>query len=116
MISDMILILSWILSALTLVVMWLAGSNNRRAWYLGIAIQPLWIVFAVVTHGYGLIALSLALALVYARNALIVRQHKPAPVDYSYSGDWLKDVPFGWDRTPPEYVNVTSHEPIGFER
>lgn len=61
-------ILPWLLSACTIAVMWLAGNGSRWAWYLGIAIQPFWVAFALATGAYGLIALSLALTLVYGRN------------------------------------------------
>lgn len=48
--------------------MWLAGNKDIRGWYAGIFIQFLWIVFDISYEAYGLLPLSLALVVIYARN------------------------------------------------
>lgn len=59
---------SWLLAAVGLVGLWLAGSGRRGGWAVGIAAQGLWIAYAVATAQWGFIATAVAYAAVYARN------------------------------------------------
>ena len=59
---------SWILMSVGLLGLWLAGSNNRLGWALGIFAQVLWIIYAIQTSQYGFIISALAYGAVYARN------------------------------------------------
>lgn len=63
-------------SCVTLVVMWLAGNNDRRAWWVGLGGQTIWLSFIVVFAAWGLLPLSVALVGVYTRN--IVRGRREA--------------------------------------
>jgi nicotinamide riboside transporter PnuC len=47
---------------------WLAGSNNKLGWGLGVFAQLLWIVYAMQTDQYGFIVSALVYGFVYARN------------------------------------------------
>lgn len=97
----MITLLPWLLSLGTLLVMWWAGDGRQRAWVLGLALQPLWIAFAIAVDAYGLIPLSLALMVVYARNLRNYRRVRKGldTMAAAYSGgDWLNDARFGWER------------------
>jgi hypothetical protein len=61
---------SWVLAAVGVVGLLLAGSSNKLGWAIGFGAQVLWIVFAVATEQYGFIASALAYGFVYARNWL----------------------------------------------
>lgn len=60
--------LPWVLSALTVYSMLLAGNKRRGAWVVGIANQALWLVYIVAAHAWGLLPMNAALWIVYGRN------------------------------------------------
>lgn len=62
------LLWSFLLSAVGIVGMYVAGSGYRAGWLVGLAAQALWITYAIVTRQYGFIIASLCYAAVYARN------------------------------------------------
>ena len=68
--------LQWVLSAGTLVVMWLAGDKRTSAWVLGLIVQVLWTAWALMIEAYGLLPVTLGLFLVYGRN-LWLSWHSP---------------------------------------
>lgn len=55
----------------------LAGRGNWYGWAIGIAVQPVWIAFGVITHGYGLCLTAVMYAAVYTGNLLRWRGHPP---------------------------------------
>lgn len=59
---------SWLLAAVGLVGLWLAGSKHRAGWAVGVAAQVLWITYALVSAQYGFLASAAAYGFVYARN------------------------------------------------
>ena len=61
-------VLPWVLSCLTLATMWLAGSKNIWAWYIGIPSQGLWLILDIHYQAWGLIPIAVALTFIYARN------------------------------------------------
>lgn len=48
--------------------LWLAGSNNKIGWMIGLFAQTLWIVYAVASEQYGFIISALVYGIVYLRN------------------------------------------------
>lgn len=65
---------------------WLAGRKNYWGWALGLAMQLLWITFALVTAQYGFILSGLAYGYVYAinlrkwrREKMETERHDPEP-------------------------------------
>lgn len=64
------LVWSFVLSAVGIVGILLAGSKRKLGWLVGLMVQPLWIVFAVSTEQYGFILNAVIYAAVYARNWL----------------------------------------------
>lgn len=58
------------LAAVGITGLWLAGSNNRLGWALGLAAQGLWVAYAVATSQWGFILSALAYGFVYGRNWL----------------------------------------------
>ena len=59
---------SWFLMAIGVLGVWLAGSNNKLGWALGVLAQLLWIAYALQTKQYGFIVSALVYGFVYARN------------------------------------------------
>jgi len=60
--------LPWLMSCLTIWMTLLAGNNHPRAWAVGLANQVLWVTWIIASETWGLIPMSIALAIVYARN------------------------------------------------
>lgn len=46
----------------------LAGRGKMVGWLIGLLIQPVWVVFAFVTRGYGLVVTAVMYAAVYGSN------------------------------------------------
>lgn len=60
--------LPWLLSAITIYTMFLAGNKNAKGWMFGMVNQALWLVWIIATGAWGLLPMNLALWFVYARN------------------------------------------------
>lgn len=60
--------LPWLLSAITIYSMLLAGNKRKGAWLVGLCNQALWLVYIVLTQAWGLLPMNLALWVVYGRN------------------------------------------------
>lgn len=60
--------LPWIMSALSLWMTVLAGNKKRSAWAVGLINQVLWSLWIALAHVWGLVPLTAALWVVYARN------------------------------------------------
>lgn len=56
------------LSANTIALMWLVGDRRTVGWVLGLVGQVGWFAFIVVFEAWGLLPLTVALTIVYARN------------------------------------------------
>lgn len=59
---------SWLLTAMGILGLWLAGSNNKKGWMIGLFAQILWISYALVSKQYGFLASAFAYGTVYFRN------------------------------------------------
>lgn len=71
----MLFLFSTLLSIITIITMWLAGNNDKRAWVLGLGNQALWIILILWTSAYGLLLLTGALIFVYTRNLIKWSNH-----------------------------------------
>ena len=60
--------LPWLLSAITIYSMLLAGNKRRGAWLVGLVNQALWLIWILLTGSWGLLPMNVALWVVYARN------------------------------------------------
>jgi hypothetical protein len=60
--------LPWLMSAMTIWMTLLAGNNHPRAWAVGLVNQIFWITWIIASETWGLIPMSIALGIVYARN------------------------------------------------
>ena len=60
--------LPWLLSAITIWTMFLAGSKHRQTWAIGLANQALWLLWIISASAWGLLPMNAARWIVYARN------------------------------------------------
>jgi hypothetical protein len=61
--------LPWLMSAITIYTMVLAGNKDTKAWVIGLVNQILWATFIWLTAAWGLIPMNIAMVIVYYRNA-----------------------------------------------
>ena len=59
---------SWLLTSVGITGLFLAGSKKKIGWALGIAVQVLWMAYALATAQLGFVVSALIYAGVYARN------------------------------------------------
>ena len=73
---------SWLLTAVGIVGLFLAGSKRKVGWAIGLGAQVLWVAYAIVSGQYGFLASAGAYGFVYARNWLRWRreQRTAAPI------------------------------------
>lgn len=76
--------LPWLLSAITIYTMFLAGNLSRHTWAVGLANQALWLVWIIAAGAWGLLPMNAALWFVYARNHL---KWRALPVPASDKGE-----------------------------
>lgn len=60
--------LPWALSLVTVIVMWMAGSNWRWTWALALVGQALWLVWIFAAEAWGLLPMNAVLWWIYLRN------------------------------------------------
>lgn len=60
---------SWLLTAVGVFGLYLAGRRDRRGWMVGIGAQVLWFAYALSTRQYGFVVSCLAYGWVYTKNA-----------------------------------------------
>lgn len=61
---------SWILTAVGVVGLWLAGRRNPLGWAVGLGAQGLWLAYALSTQQYGFLFSAMAYGTVYTKNFL----------------------------------------------
>ena len=71
---------SWLLTAVGVFGLYLAGKRDRRGWIVGIGAQSLWIAYATATKQWGFYVSALAYGWVNIKNA---RAWKDTPADES---------------------------------
>jgi hypothetical protein len=59
---------SWLLTVGGVFGLWLAGRKSAWGWAVGLAMQVLWMTYAVVTHQYGFVVSGIAYGAVYGLN------------------------------------------------
>lgn len=59
---------SWLLMAVGVTGLYLAGSKRKIGWVIGILVQVLWIVYAIITKQWGFIASAIVYGAVNIRN------------------------------------------------
>jgi hypothetical protein len=59
---------SYLLTAVGILGLWLAGKKSSGGWAIGLGAQTLWIAYAVATEQWGFIVSAFAYGFVYAKN------------------------------------------------
>lgn len=59
---------SYLLTAVGVLGIWLAGRKSRTGWAVGLSAQVLWIAYALATAQWGFIVSAAVYGSVYARN------------------------------------------------
>jgi hypothetical protein len=71
---------SYVLAAIGITGLWLAGRRMRAGWMVGLIAQGLWIAYGIVTRQWGFLITALAYGYVYLRNW---KTWKPQPEETS---------------------------------
>jgi hypothetical protein len=61
---------SFVLTGVGVLGLYIAGSKSLWGWAIGLAAQPLWAIFAIVTGQYGFVISAAIYGWVYGRNLL----------------------------------------------
>lgn len=67
---------SWILTGIGITGLYLVGNKSLWGWYIGIAVQVLWVTYAIVTRQWGFIFSAIVYASVNIRNYLKWRKEE----------------------------------------
>ena len=59
---------AWLLTGLQVVALWAAGRRQWWAWLLGAGVQPVWIIYAIITGQLGFVPGCLVSAAVQVHN------------------------------------------------
>lgn len=59
---------SWILAAIGITGLYLAGRNNKAGWLVGLSAQVLWFAYGISTRQWGFLVTAAGYAWVYASN------------------------------------------------
>ena len=62
---------SWVLAALGVTTVIIAGRKKWWAWPIGILTEALWVYYSIISEQYGFIVASFAYIIVYFRNTKI---------------------------------------------
>ena len=62
------MIWSFVLAAVGIAGIYLAGKKSKWGWGLGLGAQVLWLIFALATAQYGFILTAVAYGAVYGKN------------------------------------------------
>lgn len=81
---------SWILTAVGVFGLWLAGRRNPLGWAVGLGAQGLWIAYALTTEQYGFLVSAGAYSWVYARNFISWRASSPTSPASEKSNDVME--------------------------
>lgn len=73
---------SWVLAAIGVGGLYLAGSHRLIGWQIGLGVQALWVAYAIATHQWGFIASAVAFAGVNLRNLIKWRREKMGIKDW----------------------------------
>lgn len=61
---------SWLLMAIGVTGLLVAGRGRALGWLIGLSAQGLWLAYGLVTHQGGFVVSAFVYGAVYARNAL----------------------------------------------
>jgi nicotinamide riboside transporter PnuC len=64
------MIWSWVLAAVGILGIYLAGRKKAVGWLVGVGAQVLWFAYAIATRQWGFLVTAVAYAAVYGKNWL----------------------------------------------
>lgn len=67
---------SWPLTAVSVVGLWGTAGGRRWGWALNLGGQPLWLVYALLTHQFGFVASAAAFSVVFVRNLILATRSR----------------------------------------
>jgi nicotinamide riboside transporter PnuC len=70
--------MDYIISIISVLVLWLTGNKSVWGMRLGLANQVLWFIYVIVTKQYGLLIGVIAFTIVYIRNLIKWEKEKKA--------------------------------------
>lgn len=70
------MIWSFVLAAIGIFGIYLAGKKNLYGWAIGFFAQVLWIIYGLVSEQYGFIVSACAYGFIYGKNYLAWRKAK----------------------------------------
>lgn len=76
------------LSLIGIIGIFIAGKKSKWGWFIGLAAQILWVIFAITTDQYGFIFSALAYGSVYLHNWLKWRREHRKTEHVDRSADW----------------------------
>jgi hypothetical protein len=83
--------LSWLVTIVGLIGFWLAGNKVWWAWYVNIANQLMWVIFAIVSGYYAFLLGTAFYTAVFVKNAIqwtqAHRAEKLVRLEHEQSGD-----------------------------
>ena len=62
--------MDWILSGLSMIMLWMMGNKNKYAPTVGIINQIFWIYYAISIKQYGLLIGTIGYLVIHIRNAI----------------------------------------------
>lgn len=62
--------LPYLMSAITIYTMFLAGNKTKKAWVVGLVNQIFWFTWIITSQSWGLLPMTFAMCFVYTRNYL----------------------------------------------
>lgn len=72
---------SYLLTAVGVFGLYLAGRKDRRGWIVGIFAQVLWLAYAITTKQYGFVFSVFAYGWVYTKNARAWKEDANEPTN-----------------------------------
>jgi nicotinamide riboside transporter PnuC len=76
------------LALIGLIGLHIAGKKSQWGWCIGLCVQVLWIIFAIVSDQYGFILSALGYGFVNANNWRKWRKEQPKREHVDRSADW----------------------------
>lgn len=65
---------SWVLAAIGITGLYIAGRRNWIGWAIGFGVQWVWLAYALATRQWGFVASAIAYGVVYAKNLISWRR------------------------------------------
>lgn len=59
---------SWVLAAIGILGIYLAGKKNSIGWLIGVFAQLLWLAYAIASHQWGFLLTAFAYGGIYIKN------------------------------------------------